>query len=111
MKYGRILTLALALALPASLPWTALAQTPAAAPTAGPGKTAPPLAAKTAKAPLVDINSASEAELNAIPQIGPQRAKAIIAGRPYSGKDDLVSRKIISQGVYEKVRDKIIAKQ
>ena len=110
MKYGRILALALALALPASLPpWTALAQMPATAPAAG--KTAPVSPAKTAKAPLVDINTASEADLDAIPQIGPKRAKAIIAGRPYSGKDDLVSRKIISQSVYEKIRDKIIAKQ
>jgi competence protein ComEA len=110
MKYSRILAVAFALALPASLPsWTAIAQTPAAAP--APGKTAPAAAAKPAKAPLLDINTASEAELDAIPQIGPKRAKAIIAGRPYSGKDDLVSRKIISQSVYEKIRDKIIAKQ
>jgi competence protein ComEA len=110
MKYSRILALAFALAWPASLPsGTAVAQMPATA--TAPGKTAPVAAAKTAKAPLLDINTASEAELDAIPQIGPKRAKAIIAGRPYSGKDDLVSRKIISQSVYEKIRDKIIAKQ
>ena len=64
-----------------------------------------------AKSPLVDINTASAAELAAIPQIGPARAKAIIAGRPYRAKDDLVSNRIIAQGVYEKIRDKIIAKQ
>ena len=115
MNYPRILTLALALALP--LPFAAapaIAQAPASSTVPGtvPGKApAAGAAVKPAKAPLVDINTASLAELDAVPQIGPVRAKAIIAGRPYKGKDELVSRKILSQGVYEKIRDQIIAKQ
>ncbi len=111
MKYGRIIAVALALALPASFtPWTAVSAAPAtvAAP-AAPTK-APP-ATTSATASLIDINSASEAELAAMPQIGPVRAKAIIAGRPYLGKDELVSKRIISQSVYEKIRNKIIARQ
>ena len=103
MNYGRIVILAagLVLALPLLMPIPAWIGSAAAQTAAGkPGRAGP-----------VDINSATEAELAAVPQIGPVRAKAIIAGRPYRGKDDLVSNKIISQGVYEKVRDRIIAKQ
>ena len=64
-----------------------------------------------AEAALLDINSASKADLDKLPGIGPARAEAIIKGRPYKGKDDLVSRGIIPQSVYDGIKDKIIAKQ
>lgn len=60
---------------------------------------------------LVDINSAAKADLEALKGIGPARADAIIKGRPYKGKDDLVSKKIIPESVYKDIKDKIIAKQ
>jgi competence protein ComEA len=60
---------------------------------------------------LVDINSASAEELDKLPGIGPARAKAIIANRPYGGKDDLAQRKIIPPNIYSQIKDKIIAKQ
>jgi DNA uptake protein ComE-like DNA-binding protein len=60
---------------------------------------------------LIDINTASRTELEALHGIGPVRADAIIKGRPYRGKDDLVSRNIIPQGVYDGIKDKIIAHQ
>jgi competence protein ComEA len=60
---------------------------------------------------LVDINSASAEELDKLPGIGPARAKAIIAHRPYNGKDDLTQRKVIPANVYAQIKDKIIAKQ
>ena len=62
-------------------------------------------------ADLIDINSASKAELMALPGIGDARADAIIKGRPYKGKDELVQKKIITDGVYQPIKDKIIAKQ
>jgi len=70
-------------------------------------------AAKTtdAKAELVDINTATEAELIALPAIGKTYAKKIIAGRPYARKDELVSKNIMPESSYAKVKDKIIAKQ
>jgi DNA uptake protein ComE-like DNA-binding protein len=67
--------------------------------------------AATAKTALVDINSASAAELKAIPGIGDAYSEKIIKGRPYKGKDELVQKKILPQGVYNKVKDQIIAKQ
>ena len=60
---------------------------------------------------LLDINSASQSDLQALKGIGDVRAKAIIAGRPYKGKDDLVQKKIVPQAVYDSIKDQIIAKQ
>jgi len=94
----------------------AAAQTPAPAP-ATKMAPAPAPAAKMAPAPapaagkLLDINSATKAELDALPQIGPARADAIIKGRPYKGKDDLINKSIIPQNAYDAIKDKIIAKQ
>jgi competence protein ComEA len=69
-------------------------------------------ATKSAQAgQLVDINSASAEELDKLPGVGPARVKAIIANRPYSGKDDLTQRKIIPANVYNRIKDKIIARQ
>ena len=67
--------------------------------------------AEAKKSELMDINSASEKELATLPGIGDVRAKAIVKGRPYKGKDDLVQKKIVSQKVYDDIKDKIIAKQ
>jgi DNA uptake protein ComE-like DNA-binding protein len=64
-----------------------------------------------ALAQLIDINSASPAALEALHGIGPVRAAAIIKGRPYRGKDELVKRNIIPQNVYDGIKDKIIAHQ
>ncbi len=78
-----------------------------ASPTAG-GMPHPPAAPATK---LIDRNTASAGDLDALPGIGAARAGAIIANRPYRRKDDLVSRHIISQSVYDGINDKIIAKQ
>ena len=72
-------------------------------------KAAEPKEAK--KAELMDINSASEKELATLPGIGDARAKAIVKGRPYKGKDELVQKKIIPEKVYGEIKDRIIAKQ
>jgi DNA uptake protein ComE-like DNA-binding protein len=77
-------------------------------------KTAPKTAAPAAAAKAddkVDINRAKAEELMKLDGIGDARAKAIIKGRPYKGKDDLVAKNIIPQAVYDKISDQIIAKQ
>lgn len=67
---------------------------------------------KTAvKGAIIDINSATEAELKAIPGIGDAFAAKIIAGRPYANKAQLKSRKILDGTLYEKVKEQLIAKQ
>jgi DNA uptake protein ComE-like DNA-binding protein len=68
-------------------------------------------AANNSAAAMIDLNSASEAELMTLPQIGDARAKAIVQGRPYSRKDELVSKKIVTQGVYNGIKDKVVARQ
>lgn len=56
---------------------------------------------------LVNINSASSAELDTLPGIGPATASKIIASRPYSSLNDLVLKKAVSSSVFEKIKDKI----
>lgn len=62
-------------------------------------------------APLIDINTASVETLATLHGIGPVRAEAIVKGRPYKGKDDLVEKKIVPENVYKDIKELIIAKQ
>ena len=95
---GVLVVTAIVTAAPAHAQGTGKPQAPAAG-------TALPASAR------LDINSASEAELMQLKGIGEARARAIVKGRPYGGKDDLVKRKIVPQGVYDDIKDQIIARQ
>lgn len=74
------------------------------------GAQAPP-AKKEAPKELIDINSATADQLKTIPGIGDAYSKKIIEGRPYRAKNELVTKKVLPEGVYNKVKDAIIAKQ
>jgi len=55
---------------------------------------------------LANINTSSAADMaKTLPGIGDVRARAIVNGRPYTSPQDLVSKKVLSQGVYNKVKD------
>ncbi len=60
---------------------------------------------------LVDINSASQADLEKLPGIGKAYSEKVIKGRSYARKDELVTKKILTQATYDKIKDMIVAKQ
>jgi DNA uptake protein ComE-like DNA-binding protein len=113
MRFSIPAAFAIALAL-VSAPVTAQTAAPGAAPkpaASSPAKAAAPAASPAAHATPIDINSATKDELDGLPQIGAARAEAIIKGRPYRAKSDLVEKKIVPQNVYNGIKDRIVAHQ
>jgi competence protein ComEA len=63
------------------------------------------------KAGLVDINTATAAELKGLPSVSDADSAKIIQGRPYADKNQLVSRHVLSEATYDKIKDHVVAKQ
>jgi DNA uptake protein ComE-like DNA-binding protein len=113
MKFGRFTSMLLALTALvglANVP-TITGQTNPAPPaqTNKSTRTTPTASAATGK--LIDINTASAADLKSLPGIGDAYAQKIIGGRPYANKSQLKSSNIIPANVYDKISGLIIAKQ
>lgn len=99
----------------AGLSGVALAQPQPATPptmrtTPPPATTTPKPADAKAMEPL-DINTATKQQLMTLDGIGDARSDAIIKGRPYRAKNELVDKSLVPQAVYDKIKDRIIAKQ
>jgi competence protein ComEA len=107
-KYLAVSVLTLASALSSSSVVVAQASQPASKPEA---MATPAQMAKAANGEKLDLNTATKDQLKALPGIGDVYSQKIIDGRPYRTKLDLVHRKIISQSLYDKIKDQIIAKQ
>ncbi|QQS14892.1 MAG: helix-hairpin-helix domain-containing protein [Rhodospirillales bacterium] len=77
------------------------------APKPTPGKPAPKATAcPDAK---VNVNTATLDELRKLPQIGPQRANAIIKARPYAAPEDILKRKVLKKQVFDRIKACIVA--
>ena len=94
-----------------SAAFCALFLTLASAQTKKAPKPAPPAAAAAKSGEQLDLNSASVDQLKALPGIGDVYSKKIVDGRPYARKDQLVSKGIVPQATYDKIKDLVIAKQ
>lgn len=104
--FGALASLGVLLASPVLAQTTAPSTT-----TRPPAASAAPAAPASSQEALIDINTASKDVLDKLPQIGSARADAIIKGRPYRGKNELVDKKIIPQNAYDAIKDRIIAHQ
>jgi competence protein ComEA len=59
---------------------------------------------------LVDINTATLAELDTLPGVGPATAQRIVDGRPYGSIEDLMRVKGIGQATFDKLKERITVK-
>jgi competence protein ComEA len=77
--------------------------------TKAPAETKKPAQTKksTAKADRLDVNTASLDQLKAIRGLDEAQAKKIVEGRPYKRRGELLSRKIVTQETYDKIKDRV----
>ncbi len=62
-----------------------------------------------AQAPPLDLNTATPAQLLALPGMGQVYVNRIVAGRPYTAKNQLVTRGVLPEAAYLRIRDRIVA--
>ncbi len=56
---------------------------------------------------IVDVNSADEFELEELPGLQPPDAESIIENRPYRSRDELLTKQILPEDLYETIKDNL----
>jgi len=67
----------------------------------------PSVSNQTIQSGIVKLNSSSQSELEELNGVGPVTAKKIIDGRPYNTVGELLSKKVVSKSVYEKIKGEV----
>ena len=98
-----VLAVVVALTFVAASGWAAVKQTPV------PEQKVEKKAEKAAE--LIDLNTATKAQLMTLTGVGELTAQRIIKNRPYAKKDQLKSMKILTDQEYDRIKDRIIARQ
>jgi competence protein ComEA len=112
LKFSRLPMGLLALTIAAPVmaqPAPTTPSTPSPSSTMAPAS--PKSTAAVPRAELVDINSATAAELKALPGLSDSDAAKIVHGRPYMDKSQLISKKVVSEATYDKIKDHVVTKQ
>jgi len=105
ISFGLLAVIIAVPVLAADLPGTATHPAPATAP----AKPATMVPATAPKAGMVDINTATTADLKGLPGVTDADAAKIVQGRPYKDPSDLTTKKILSDSEYAKIKDRLIA--
>jgi len=66
---------------------------------------------KAPKKPKIDINSATDEQLETLPGVTEAMSDKIVQGRPYKSVKELVSKNVLTQAEYNKIHSHIVAKQ
>ncbi len=104
----RMLSVVVALTFVAASGWAADPKA-AVKPTAASEQKVEKKAEKAAE--LIDLNTATKAQLMTLTGVGESTAQRIIKSRPYAKKDQLKSMKILTDQEYDRIKDRIIARQ
>ena len=66
------------------------------------------VAGASTKNTKININTASQSELEALDGVGPSYASKMISARPYSSVEELLSKNTVTKSVYEKIKDSVV---